>query len=103
VADDEKDLAAVAPRERSDDESLVAAPSHGRYEPFLLQAVQGTAHRGSTEAHPCHDRAFGDAGTGGKLSGHDQRAELLIHARNVVAAGTTRAVLRRRARRAGRR
>jgi hypothetical protein len=84
VTDDEKDLVPVAPRQRRDNEPLVAGPSDRRDEAFLLEAMQGTAHRRSAEAHARDDGALGDACSRRQLAGDDERAKLVVNARDVI-------------------
>ena len=112
MADDDEEIPAVALRQRSDDEALVAGTPYGRDEPLLLEPVQRAAHRGATRPHARDDGPFGDARARRQLSGDDQLAELPVYARDMihlavldatVAGGRAgRRLLRRPAGRSGR-
>jgi hypothetical protein len=88
VTDDDEELARVTLRERSDDESLIAAETRRGDEAFLLQPVEGAPHRSATRSETLHDGTLDDTSARWELTGDDQTTELIVYARDVIRAFT---------------
>jgi hypothetical protein len=71
MADDQKQLATVTPRERSDDQPLIAGSSHRSNESFLLQPMQCASNGRTAQAHPRHHGSLGDPRSRRQLAGDD--------------------------------
>ena len=80
----EVDFLAIGERERSDEEA--AFPPVRCHQALLLESVEGTAHGCTTQPQTIGNDALGDARARGKLPSHNDAAQLVIRAQDIVLA-----------------